>query len=67
MSSAMDEMNLLRQTQRQHQQHMAVRGIGEEIDLEIDQCEDPSFSDAALVGVNSPQDPAVPADDNMLG
>ncbi|CAM0881351.1 unnamed protein product [Alopecurus aequalis] len=60
----MDEMNLPRQTQRQHQHHMAVRAIGEEIDLEIDQCEDPSFSDAALVGVNSPQDPVVPADDH---
>ncbi|CAM0881349.1 unnamed protein product [Alopecurus aequalis] len=64
MSSPMDEMNLPRQTQRQHQHHMAVRAIGEEIDLEIDQCEDPSFSDAALVGVNSPQDPVVPADDH---
>jgi glutamate dehydrogenase (NADP+) len=60
----MDEINLLGQAQRQHQQHMAVRGIGEEIDLEIDQCEDPSFSDAALVAVNSPQDPVLPADDH---
>ncbi|KAK1665095.1 hypothetical protein QYE76_053254 [Lolium multiflorum] len=62
----MDEINLLGQAQRQQQHHMSVRGIGEEIDLEIDQCcEDPSFSDAALVAVPpSPQDPVVPADDH---
>ncbi|KAM0873634.1 hypothetical protein ACQ4PT_037929 [Festuca glaucescens] len=64
MSTSMDEINLLGQAQRQQQHHMAVRGIGEEIDLEIDQCEDPSFSDAALVAVPSPQDPVVPADDH---
>ncbi|EMS67870.1 NADP-specific glutamate dehydrogenase [Triticum urartu] len=62
----MDEINLLRQHQRHQQHHLSVRGIGEEIDLEIDQCEDPTFSGAALEGVtcHHPQDPVVPADDH---
>ncbi|XP_073366516.1 uncharacterized protein [Aegilops tauschii subsp. strangulata] len=66
MNSSMDEINLLRQHQRHQQHHLSVRGIGEEIDLEIDQCEDPTFSGAALEGVTShhPQDPVVPADDH---
>lgn len=66
MNSSMDEINLLRQHQRHQQRHLSVRGIGEEIDLEIDQCEDPTFSGAALEGVTShhPQDPVVPADDH---
>ncbi|XP_048563189.1 NADP-specific glutamate dehydrogenase isoform X4 [Triticum urartu] len=66
MNSSMDEINLLRQHQRHQQHHLSVRGIGEEIDLEIDQCEDPTFSGAALEGVtcHHPQDPVVPADDH---
>nr|ALT22420.1 NADP-specific glutamate dehydrogenase [Secale cereale x Triticum turgidum subsp. durum] len=66
MKSSMDEINLLRQHQRHQQHHLSVRGIGEEIDLEIDQCEDPTFSGAALEGVtcHHPQDPVVPADDH---
>ncbi|KAM3349516.1 hypothetical protein ACQJBY_022458 [Aegilops geniculata] len=66
MNSSMDEINLLRQHQRHQQHHLSVRGIGEEIDLEIDQCEDPTFSGAALEGVTShhPQDPVVPANDH---
>ncbi|KAF3324591.1 NADP-specific glutamate dehydrogenase-like isoform X2 [Carex littledalei] len=48
MNSTMDEISLLRQAQR-HQ--LVVRGIGEEIDLEIGPGDDPSFSAAALVGV----------------
>ncbi|KAJ4797168.1 NADP-specific glutamate dehydrogenase [Rhynchospora pubera] len=48
MNSAMDEINLLRQAQR-HQ--LVVRGMGEEIDLEIGPGDDPSFTAAALVGV----------------
>uniref|UniRef100_A0A0D9V206 glutamate dehydrogenase (NADP(+)) n=1 Tax=Leersia perrieri TaxID=77586 RepID=A0A0D9V206_9ORYZ len=58
----MDELNLLRQAQRQHQQnqhHLVVRGLGEEIDLEIGPGDDdPSFSSsaAALVGVDPAAD-----------
>lgn len=44
----MDEINLLRQAQR-HQ--LVVRGMGEEIDLEIGPGDDPSFTTAALVSV----------------
>uniref|UniRef100_A0A0D3EQ53 glutamate dehydrogenase (NADP(+)) n=1 Tax=Oryza barthii TaxID=65489 RepID=A0A0D3EQ53_9ORYZ len=47
----MDELNLLRQHQHQHQHHLVVRGLGEEIDLEIGPGDDPSFPGAALVGV----------------
>jgi hypothetical protein len=62
MNSSMDEINLLRQAQRQH--HLVVRGIGEEIDLEIGPGDDPSFSSADLVAVTSAHDTVVPADDH---
>lgn len=56
---AMDELNLLRQHQHQHQHHLVVRGLGEEIDLEIGPGDDPSFPGAALVGVTpGAHDPA---------
>ncbi|OAY66930.1 NADP-specific glutamate dehydrogenase [Ananas comosus] len=49
MNSTMDEISLLRQAQRHH---LVVRGIGEEIDLEIGPGDDdPSFSSTTLVGV----------------
>ncbi|EEC70883.1 hypothetical protein OsI_02416 [Oryza sativa Indica Group] len=55
----MDELNLLRQHQHQHQHHLVVRGLGEEIDLEIGPGDDPSFPGAALVGVTpGAHDPA---------
>jgi hypothetical protein len=60
MNSAMDEINLL----RQHQHHLVVRGIGEEIDLEIGPGDGPSFSSADLVAVTSAHDTVVPADDH---
>jgi glutamate dehydrogenase (NADP+) len=65
MNSAMDEINLLRQAQRQHQHHLMVRGMGEEIDLEIGPGDDPSFSGADLVAVASGHhDTVVPADEH---
>ncbi|KAK3161044.1 hypothetical protein QOZ80_1BG0070910 [Eleusine coracana subsp. coracana] len=66
MNSAMDEINLLRQAQRQHQHqhHLVVRGIGEEIDLEIGPGDEPSLSSADLVAVTSAHDTVVPADDH---
>jgi glutamate dehydrogenase (NADP+) len=65
MNSAMDEINLLRQAQRQHQHHLMVRGMGEEIDLEIGPGDDPSFSGADFVAVASGHhDTIVPADDH---
>ncbi|XP_010912018.1 uncharacterized protein [Elaeis guineensis] len=49
INSTMDEINLLRQAQRHH---LVVRGIGEEIDLEIGPGDDdPAFSSTTLVGV----------------
>ncbi|KAJ3671193.1 hypothetical protein LUZ60_008619 [Juncus effusus] len=48
MNSTMDEINLLRQAQRHH---LVVRGLTEEIDLEIGPGDDPSFSTSALVNV----------------
>lgn len=49
MNSTMDEINLLRQAQRHH---LVVRGIGEEIDLEIGPGDDdPSFATTPLVTV----------------
>ncbi|PWZ32386.1 NADP-specific glutamate dehydrogenase [Zea mays] len=62
--NSMDEINLLRQAQRQHQHHLMVRGIGEEIDLEIGPVDDPSFSGASLVAVTSTHDTVVHADDH---
>ncbi|XP_021310738.1 NAD(P)-specific glutamate dehydrogenase isoform X3 [Sorghum bicolor] len=62
--NSMDEINLLRQAQRQHQHHLMVRGIGEEIDLEIGPGDDPSFSGASLVAVTSTHDAVVHADDH---
>ncbi|XP_066306395.1 uncharacterized protein [Miscanthus floridulus] len=62
--NSMDEINLLRQAQRQHQHHLMVRGIGEEIDLEIGPGDDPSFSGASLVTVTSTHDTVVHADDH---
>ncbi|XP_072966809.1 uncharacterized protein [Typha angustifolia] len=57
MNSTMDEINLLRQAQRHH---LVVRGIGEEIDLEIGPGDDdPSFSSTTLVGVPA-QDSGAP-------
>ena len=48
MNSAMDDMNLIQQTQRHH---LVVREIGEEIDLEIGAGEDdPSFGSTTLIG-----------------
>lgn len=48
INSAMDDMNLIQQTQRHH---LVVREIGEEIDLEIGAGEDdPSFGNATLIG-----------------
>lgn len=48
MNSAMDDMNLIQQTQRHH---LVVREIGEEIDLEIGAGEDdPSFGNSTLIG-----------------
>jgi glutamate dehydrogenase (NADP+) len=58
MNSAMDEIDLL----RQHQHHLVMRGIGEEIDLEIGPGDEPSFSSADLVAVTSAHDTVVPAD-----
>ncbi|XP_038987160.1 LOW QUALITY PROTEIN: NADP-specific glutamate dehydrogenase-like [Phoenix dactylifera] len=56
MNSTMDEINLLRQAQRHH---MVVRGIGEEIDLEIGPGDDdPSFSRTTLVGVHAQESTA---------
>ncbi|KAG1346403.1 NADP-specific glutamate dehydrogenase [Cocos nucifera] len=53
----MDEINLLRQAQRHH---LVVRGIGEEIDLEIGPGDDdPAFSSTTLVGVPT-QESAAP-------
>ncbi|RRT64533.1 hypothetical protein B296_00038762 [Ensete ventricosum] len=53
MNSTIDEITLLRQAQaRSTSHHMVVRGIGEEIDLEIGPGDDdPSFSSTTLVGV----------------
>lgn len=53
MNSTIDEITLLHQAQaRAPTHHMVVRGIGEEIDLEIGPGDDdPSFSATALVGV----------------
>jgi glutamate dehydrogenase (NADP+) len=62
--NSMDEINLLQQAQRQHQHHLMVRGIGEEIDLEIGPGDDPSFSGASLVAVTSTHDTVVHADDH---
>ncbi|KAJ6840663.1 NADP-specific glutamate dehydrogenase [Iris pallida] len=58
MNSTMDEINLLRQAQRHH---LVVRGIGEEIDLEIGPGDDdPSFATTPLVQetsvVDEPED-----------
>ncbi|KAL6884619.1 hypothetical protein ACP4OV_010555 [Aristida adscensionis] len=66
MNSSMDEIDLLRQAQRQHQHqhHLMVRGIGEEIDLEIGPGDEPSFSGAALVTVTSAHNSVVPADEH---
>ncbi|EXB34856.1 NADP-specific glutamate dehydrogenase [Morus notabilis] len=48
MNSAMDDMNLIQHAQRHH---LVVREIGEEIDLEIGPGDDdPSFSNAPLIG-----------------
>lgn len=50
MNSTMDEINLLRQAAQRHQ--LVMRGIGEEIDLEIGPGDDdPSFSGTPLVVV----------------
>ncbi|PKA49658.1 glutamate dehydrogenase (NADP+) [Apostasia shenzhenica] len=50
MNSAMDEISLLRQAAQRHQ--LVMRGIGEEIDLEIGPGDDdPSFAGTPLVGV----------------
>ncbi|KAH0462874.1 hypothetical protein IEQ34_007456 [Dendrobium chrysotoxum] len=50
MNSTMDEINLLRQAAQRHQ--LVMRGIGEEIDLEIGPGDDdPSFTGTPLVGV----------------
>ncbi|XP_065000155.1 uncharacterized protein LOC135585551 isoform X6 [Musa acuminata AAA Group] len=53
MNSTIDEITLLRQSQARSTSHrMVVRGIGEEIDLEIGPGDDdPSFSSTTLVGV----------------
>lgn len=49
MNATMDEINLLRQAQRHH---LVVRGIGEEIDLEIGPGDDdPAFASTPLVTV----------------
>lgn len=62
MNSAMDEINLLRQSQRHH--HLVVRGIGEEIDLEIGPVDDdPSFASTPLVSIPTSQETAVVDDD----
>ncbi|XP_020580822.1 NADP-specific glutamate dehydrogenase isoform X1 [Phalaenopsis equestris] len=54
MNSAMDEIDLLRQAAQRHQ--LVMRGIGEEIDLEIGPGDDdPSFTSTPLVVV-APQD-----------
>ncbi|XP_010924923.1 uncharacterized protein [Elaeis guineensis] len=59
MNSTMDEINLLRQAQRHH---LVVRGMGEEIDLEIGPGDDdPSFSSTTLVGVHT-QESAAPGE-----
>ncbi|KAI0513549.1 hypothetical protein KFK09_009574 [Dendrobium nobile] len=50
MNSTMDEINLLRQAAQRHQ--LVMRGMGEEIDLEIGPGDDdPSFTGTPLVGV----------------
>ncbi|KAK8938626.1 hypothetical protein KSP39_PZI011205 [Platanthera zijinensis] len=50
MNSTMDEINLLRQAAQRHQ--LVMRGIGEEIDLEIGAGDDdPSFAGTPLVTV----------------
>ncbi|EPS67225.1 hypothetical protein M569_07548, partial [Genlisea aurea] len=52
MTATMDDINLIQQAQRHH--HLAVRELGEEIDLEIGPGdEDPSFPDETLLGVQS--------------
>lgn len=47
MNSPMDDMNLIQQAQRHH---LVVRELGEEIDLEISNGDDPSFASTALMG-----------------
>jgi len=57
MNSTMDEINLLQQAQRHH---LVVRGIGEEIDLEIGPGDDdPSFASTPLVSVPPQETPVI--------
>lgn len=64
MNSTMDEISLLRQAQRHH---LVVRGIGEEIDLEIDAGDDdPSFASTLAVTPQEPSHSEDPEDQKHL-